>query len=242
MPAFRTFQPKRPLKSCLLMSVVVKDFQPELFPKGCFVRIWDIQFTIILDEKAMNNLNFINYVIVNIIMNNNFRFSIRINISLKKYLAYSLYILSYLLSGCAASGPMFNKNKNSVEPEMSRIIIYNELSGSFVIPHISINENTIGLLRRGGYLIHDAYPGTHSLGTLRSDGSFSYVKKITLKKNTTTYFKYKYRGKLIEYISSCGVTDNTVIVCRKKNYQPTLDLVEERIALEELSKLKLSLD
>ncbi len=175
-------------------------------------------------------------------MTSHLRFPIRVSISLKKYLAYSLYLLTYILSGCAASGPMFNKNKNSVEPEMSRIIIYNELSGSFVIPQISINENTIGLLRRGGYLIHDAYPGTHSLGTLRSDGSFSYVKKITFKKNTTAYFKYNYKGKLIEYISSCGVTENTVIVCRKKSYQPTLDLVEEGIALEELSKLKLSLD
>jgi hypothetical protein len=187
-------------------------------------------------------LNFINYAIIKIMMTSHLRFPIRISISLKKYLVYSLYLLTYILSGCAASGPMFNKNNNNVEPEMSRVITYNPLSGSYVIPYISIDENTIGLLRRGGYLIHDAPPGTYSLGTLRSDGSLSYVKKITLKKNTTTYFKYTYRGQLIEFISSCGVTENTVIVCRKKSYQPTLDLVDEGIALEELSILKLSLD
>ncbi len=175
-------------------------------------------------------------------MSNHLRFPKRKSISLKKYFTSSLYLLTYFLSSCAASGPTFTKNNINTKPDMSRVITYNPLSGSFVIPHISINENTIGLLRRGGYLIHDAPPGNYSLGTLRSDGSLSFVKKITLKKNTTSYFKYTNRGKLIEYVSSCGETENTVTVCRKRYYQPALDLVDERIALEELSQLKLSID
>jgi hypothetical protein len=165
-----------------------------------------------------------------------------IKISWKKNLAYYLPLLICILSGCAASGPIFNQNKIKAEPNKSRVIIYNPLSSSFHISHISVNKNTIGLLRRGGYLIHETSSGTHSLGILGSNGSLKYMQKVTLKENTTTYFKYNYRGQLIEYISSCGETENTVIVCRKKSYQPTLNLVKEKIALEELSKLKLSRD
>ena len=161
-------------------------------------------------------------------------------IFLKKYLAYSLFLLIYILSGCAASGPIFNQNKTDVKPGKSRVIVYRALHGSFHTSHISINKNTIGLLRRGGYLIHNASPGNYSLEISRSDGSLSYETKATLKKNTTTYFKYNSRGHLISYIASCGGTEDTIVVCRRENYQPTLNLVEEKTALEELSALKLS--
>ena len=165
-----------------------------------------------------------------------------IKISWRKNLAYYLPLFICILSGCAASGPTFNQSKIKAEANKSRLIIYNPASSSFRTSHISVNKTTIGLLRRGGYLIHQTSSGTHSLGILGSNGSLKYTEKITLKENTTTYFKYNYRGQLIEYISSCGETENTVIVCRKKSYLPSLDLMNEKTALEELAKLKLSQD
>ena len=155
---------------------------------------------------------------------------------------YFFPLLAFImLSGCAASGPKFSNNQKASEPGSVKLIIYYPRPREFLVlrPEILLNKNSLGLLKRAGFLIHTTIPGDYLLEAMILPSSLSSTN-ILLVDNTTTYIRFNPRGKEIKYIASCFEDEDQVTVCRRTSYQPTFEIAQEETALNELANLKLS--
>ena len=108
-------------------------------------------------------------------------------------------VLTILLSGCAASGPMFANAPHLSQGE-SGVYVYRTkhmLAGKGLAAKVYVDGKPLGKLRDNGYLYQKLSPGAHTIGVESGATLFKKVilrKQIFVKSNSVAYIKLEWEA------------------------------------------------
>ncbi|HEY3303218.1 MAG TPA: hypothetical protein VGL70_06745 [Candidatus Binatia bacterium] len=119
-----------------------------------------------------------------------------------------LIALLFFFAGCSASGPHFKDTRYAKQPapaDRARIIFFREPDGDFRSVELDVDDQIIGKLAGGEFLVEDAVPGERGM-TASLKGEF--MIKMKLEGGQTYYIRVSPREeatyKLIGFFSAVG--------------------------------------
>lgn len=140
---------------------------------------------------------------------------------MKQQLYYLVALMSVLfIAGCAASGARYS-NEAGVVSDNGNLVVYRPyrfMSGG-VYADVYIDDQKVGILKNGGYIMLDVGSGTHTLRIGKQ------TRTISTSNDERFFFRYSHKWALFgvfEFIPA------------------TLNAVDEKAAFDELKETKQS--
>ena len=159
-----------------------------------------------------------------------------------------LLIFVFLLAGCAASGPDFLRASQKIDKNNIVVYIYRPAPGAFrggnAWPNTYVNGEYLGSLKSGGYIEVTLPRGENEIFVGAKEGKFANwsvppVSMMLKESNQEEYFIKMDVVWTFGQSSIANVAGSIVSLPNEEGYA-RLTVVPEEVALNEISKTKLS--
>jgi hypothetical protein len=153
-----------------------------------------------------------------------------------------IFVLMFLVAGCAASGPPFKDTlfaRQPVPDDKGRIIFYRESDANFGSVIIGIGDARVGALAQKGFMAVEVVPDDYRISaSMRAIPIGEFVLRMRVSAGQTYYVRASHRSHRLLY-PFVGVLGAGLLFADTEG-EFRLEPVPPAIALPELAQLKLS--